>query len=277
VHTSGADHLTPPAESDAPITGVWARQNALGEAIRQAPVRRRAAVKRTVDIVLGTILLLAALPIVLICALLSAVALRAWPIFVQMRPGRDERPFRIIKIRTMPASAPAYGHKDALASQLRSLPAVCQLLRRTHLDELPQLALVPLGRMSLVGPRPSQPLQYERLSGSFEWMRTAVRPGCTGLWQVGAASSLALDVDPEYDTFYLEHAGFRLDLWILMRTALVMTGIGRTVQLNEVPHWVRGPGLRRPATETPSRIVGPLNAVAELPAAASGARSRRTE
>jgi lipopolysaccharide/colanic/teichoic acid biosynthesis glycosyltransferase len=221
------------------------QQRRLAAAWRSGQLSRLAAAKRTIDLVVGIPLLVLSLPVqVLLCAA-SAAALRTWPLFVQTRPGRDGRPFRIIKIRTLPRTVPAYGHKTDLADQMRAAPAVCRLLRRTHLDELPQLALVPLGRMSLVGPRPSQPLEFEHIGDTFEWMRTAVRPGCTGLWQIGAAHDGSLDAAPEYDTVYLARASVRLDLWILCRTVLFMVRLVPAVTIDRVPTWtLRGRAMR---------------------------------
>jgi lipopolysaccharide/colanic/teichoic acid biosynthesis glycosyltransferase len=214
-----------------------AQQRRLAAAWRSGALSRLAAAKRAIDLVVGIPLLLVSLPVQIVLCAVSAAALRTWPLFVQLRPGRDGRLFRIIKIRTLPRTVPAYGHKTDLAAQMRTAPAICRLLRRTHLDELPQLALVPLGRMSLVGPRPSQPLEFEHIGDTFEWMRTAVRPGCTGLWQIGAAHDGSLDAAPEYDTVYLERASVRLDLWILCRTVLFMLRLVPAVTIAQVPSW----------------------------------------
>jgi lipopolysaccharide/colanic/teichoic acid biosynthesis glycosyltransferase len=215
------------------------RQQDVARALRGGGDRRAQVLKRSIDLVLGTFLALLSVPLLLVLAITSALTLRAWPLFVQSRPGRDGRPFRIVKIRTMPPTLPSYGHKEDLAPQLRALPAVCRVMRRTHLDELPQLTLVPLGKMSLVGPRPSQPMLYEHIDDAFESMRTAVRPGCTGLWQVGAAHALSLDADPGYDTYYLTHATTRFDIWLLARTGLFMLNLVRPVTIADVPAWVR--------------------------------------
>src|SRR5687767_9703300 len=92
---------------------------------------------RLLDIVLSGGLLLLALPVLVIATIGSAVSLRAWPIFVQRRVGRDGRTFVFVKVRTLPVDTPAYVDKHQLDE--RRIPAFCRLLRRLHLDELPQL------------------------------------------------------------------------------------------------------------------------------------------
>jgi lipopolysaccharide/colanic/teichoic acid biosynthesis glycosyltransferase len=198
--------------------------------------------KRLFDLVLGTILAVVALPIVLMLAAVSAVTLKAWPFFVQDRIGRHGRTFKILKIRTLPTSAPAYADKYEIAASVRT-PAYCEWLRRTHLDELPQLFLVPLGRMSLVGPRPEMAVLLERSDPEFVRVRNLVRPGCTGMWQVGARTDALIDEAPDYDLYYLGESSLRLDCWILWRTFAVMFLRGGSVEPTDVPAWLCGWGL----------------------------------
>ena len=139
--------------------------------------------KRVIDVVVGTILAALALPVVLVLALVTVVNLRAWPFFVQTRIGAAGVPFRLVKLRTLPVATDHYADKRAIESI--PLTWVSRTLRRTHLDELPQLFLVPIGLMSLVGPRPEMAFLRQRMNPSFARRRTEVRPGCTGLWQIG--------------------------------------------------------------------------------------------
>lgn len=191
--------------------------------------------KRVLDIGLGLFLGLIALPIVIFSALGAALALRAWPFFSHVRVGTDGTDLRIHKIRTLPPHTPTYVDKYQL--DLAATPAFCRLLRRLHLDELPQLYLVPLGRMSLVGPRPEMPALHRGFDARFAALRTSVRPGCSGLWQVGERSGRLIAEGADYDRFYLEHASLRLDVWIMWRTLLVLLGFGRVVTLEDVPRW----------------------------------------
>lgn len=193
--------------------------------------------KRAFDIAVGGLLLLITLPMILLCALVTAASLRAWPFFGQERVGLDGRVFRFVKIRTLRPSVPAYADKYEVAPHELDAPAFCRLLRRLHLDELPQLALVVLGRMSLVGPRPEMPHLHAAMDPTFARTRTSVRPGCTGLWQVSVGSGGLIGESPEYDLAYVEQRTFALDLWILGRTfGLVVPFGGRAlVTLDDVP------------------------------------------
>jgi len=195
--------------------------------------------KRGVDLLVGLTLLALCLPVILVIAVGSAVTLRAWPFFVQDRVGRDGETFRFLKIRTLPPSTNAYADKYALAEV--DIPRFTRLLRGLHLDELPQLLLVVLGRMSLVGPRPEMPTLHAELPPGFAHARSRVRPGCTGLWQVGVDCDGLIGEAPEYDTYYVTHRSQRLDLWILWQTVrkVVRGGAGQVV-LRDVPAWAVG-------------------------------------
>jgi lipopolysaccharide/colanic/teichoic acid biosynthesis glycosyltransferase len=192
--------------------------------------------KRVLDVVVGSALALLAVPVILGLALVMACTLRCSPFFVQQRVGRDGRLFRFWKLRTLPTAAPVYADKYAIAKI--PIPAIARFLRSTHLDELPQLFLVPLGLMSLVGPRPEMPQLHSSGEDGFARARTAVRPGCTGLWQISDAYHRLIWEAPEYDLAYLSHANIRLDLWILWRTAAMMVGRASPVSLADVPAWV---------------------------------------
>lgn len=193
-------------------------------------------IKRGVDLVLGTILALAALPVVALLAIPTAVVLRANPFFVQDRVGKDGRLFRLLKLRTLPPQAPAYADKYAIEEV--STPPWCELMRRLHLDELPQLFLVPLGRMSLVGPRPEMAFLHDQMDPHLAERRVSTRPGCTGLWQISEACAGLILETPEFDLFYLHHHNFRLDLWIVWRTLFKVLNVGRAVRLEDIPSWV---------------------------------------
>lgn len=195
--------------------------------------------KRCVDIVAGSVLTLVALPVIVGSAATSALALRSWPFFVQLRVGRGGRPFRIVKIRTLPADVPSYATKTSLDHASLSRPMA--FLRRTHLDELPQLFLVPVGRMSLVGPRPEMSFLHERLPQCVAELRTSVRPGCTGLWQISEGSVGLIHEMPEYDRFYLLQPSIRFDLWILWRTFRVMFTKAPLIGIDDIPRWALRP------------------------------------
>jgi lipopolysaccharide/colanic/teichoic acid biosynthesis glycosyltransferase len=178
--------------------------------------------KRTLDLALGVPLTVLALPFIVGSALAAAVSLRAWPFFIQRRVGRDGELFTVVKIRTLPCRTPRYASKDEIAAVETTRTG--RYLRASHADELPQLLLVCLGRMSLVGPRPEMESLVDRFHPDDAALRTRVRPGCTGLWQVSAASQGLISDAPEYDRAYVGHASARLDLYLLMATALVAMG-----------------------------------------------------
>lgn len=190
-----------------------------------------------VDVVVGLALAVAVLPMVVLSAVVVAVTLRTWPFFAQTRIGRNGRPFRFVKLRTLPRSIPPYTDKYALAEV--KIPAFCRLLRDFHLDELPQLWLVVIGKMSLVGPRPEMPHLHRGMDGGFAALRTRIRPGCTGLWQISQGATRLIHETPEYDIHYVRSASMRLDLWIVLRTvALVLPGAARRlVTLHDIPSW----------------------------------------
>jgi lipopolysaccharide/colanic/teichoic acid biosynthesis glycosyltransferase len=199
--------------------------------------------KRAFDLVLGTPLSLLALPVIAMLAVGVAASLRCWPFFCQWRTGHHGTAFRLPKLRTLPKTTPAYASKFELDEE--NLPRFVRFLRRRHIDELPQLLLVPLGRMSLVGPRPKMPDDAEPIDPFHGRLRILVPQGCTGLWQVGEHAHLRVSDAAQYDYAYLRFGGVALDLWILWRTALMFLGAGRAVSVvgeTTIPRWARGRG-----------------------------------
>jgi lipopolysaccharide/colanic/teichoic acid biosynthesis glycosyltransferase len=192
--------------------------------------------KRAIDLVLGVALSIVALPFVLVFAAGAALTLREWPFFMQQRVGKDGRLFSLLKIRTLPKHTPAYASKMEIDVEVSKFTS---FLRRRHLDELPQLFLVPLGKLSLVGPRPKMPDQCEPAHPHHAAQRVLVPQGCTGLWQVGRHAHLRVVDSPEYDLFYVRHGSLRLDAWIMWRTFLQFFGFADPCGLESVPKWAR--------------------------------------
>jgi O-antigen biosynthesis protein WbqP len=193
--------------------------------------------KRFFDATVGGLLALLALPVIGVLALVLAADLRTWPFFVQQRVGQFGRLFSCPKLRTLPPDTPPYALKSEL--DLVPLHRLRRVLRDRHLDELPQLLVVPFGRMSLVGPRPRMPDEHEPVDPVYAETRASLPQGCAGLWQIGPDTDGLPSDSPEYDYFYVRHQRLRLDLWVLWRTALKMVGLARPVSLAEVPGWVR--------------------------------------
>ena len=203
--------------------------------------------KRLFDVVVGTLLCLLVLPVIVVLAVGVCLSLRTWrPFFVQDRIGLRGRTIRILKLRTLPLYCPPLRPQGQPGRP--SIPRYTGFLRRSHLDEMPQLLLVPFGRLSLVGPRPKMPDEFEPVDPVYGSTRIQVPQGCTGLWQVGAHSADQPEVSPQYDAFYLEHASMRLDLWIFWRTALLVLHLAPPIDLDDVPQWAR----RRVVTDVPS-------------------------
>jgi lipopolysaccharide/colanic/teichoic acid biosynthesis glycosyltransferase len=190
--------------------------------------------KKTFDVGVGFVIAVAAAPIVAVLALVGLGIWRANPFFVQERVGRDGHPYRLLKLRSLPPQAPAYADKYTL--QQVPIPPFGRLIRKLHLDELPQVLHVLTGKMSLVGPRPEMAFLHEQMDDHFASSRVQVRPGVTGLWQISEACSGLILEAPEYDRTYLVAGSLRLDLWILWRTLLKFLGAA-PITLEDVPLW----------------------------------------
>lgn len=183
-------------------------------------------VKRLFDIVVSAIALLVFLPLILILIVLVRVKLGAPVFFTQTRPGKDGKPFQMVKFRSMTTAKDADGN---LLPDDQRLPKFGKLLRSTSLDELPELWNVLRGDMSLVGPRPLL-MQYLDRYTPEQRRRHDVRPGITGWAQVNQGYAYEADAmrsKLEYDLYYLKHCSLWLDLVIVLRTfAVVLRGTG---------------------------------------------------
>ena len=183
-------------------------------------------IKRALDIVIaGTGTLLTA-PVVAVLVLLIRLESPGEPIYRQTRVGRDGREFSIYKLRTMVAGAEFTGAGLAINQGDDRITRVGAFLRRTSLDELPNLWNVLRGEMSIVGPRPTVPIQVAQYS-ERERGRLRVKPGITGWAQINGRASLPWPERIELDLWYVEHQSLGLDLKILGRTARsVLSGSG---------------------------------------------------
>lgn len=182
--------------------------------------------KRAFDIVVGTPLCLIALPVVAGLCLASFLTSGWPPLITQTRVGAFERPIRVLKLRTMRRGVPVVA-KAELVQRPELYTPLGPLLRRTSLDELPQLWNVLRGEMSLVGPRPALPSQHDLLALRRRDGVVRLRPGITGLAQVLGRESLTLSTKARADALYARRASLVLDLRILLRTLhAVTTGRG---------------------------------------------------
>lgn len=172
--------------------------------------------KRAFDVAVALLGLPVALPVIAILALLIRRGSEGPGILSQTRVGRNGRPFQCYKLRTMRKDAPQVPTHDAAPIHITPIGAV---LRRTKLDELPQLWNVLKGDMSLVGPRPCLPTQTELIAERQKRRVLTLRPGITGLAQVSGIDMSDPVRLAEKDAEYLHRRSFLLDLRILCRTA----------------------------------------------------------
>jgi lipopolysaccharide/colanic/teichoic acid biosynthesis glycosyltransferase len=212
-----------------------------------AIARRRSVACRVLDVVVAGVLLVLLIPLFALMALVIRLDSRGPAIFRQRRIGRDQQPFTVWKFRTMYQGVGHAQHRAFVERLIagdgpgegehvkpsffkiardRRVTRAGHFLRKSSLDELPQLVNVLRGEMSLVGPRPC--LQYELEAYPAHWFgRFAVKPGITGLWQVGGRSELTLEEMIELDLQYARTRSFWVNVKIMLRTIpVVLNGRG---------------------------------------------------
>jgi len=229
------------------LQSLWVESRDLGGVIgleiqKNLLLRRNWYLKRLMDYALGVPLFVASLPILTLLALWTMLVSPGTPFYCQVREGRGGRKFKVWKMRTMfphadrllqdyleqnPDLRQEWNQFFKLKDDPRILPVVGALLRKTSLDELPQLWNVLRGEMSLVGPRPFPHYHLEQFDESFREMRRSVMPGMTGMWQVSARSDGNLAVQETLDSYYIRNWSVWLDLSLLARTvSVVLSGKG---------------------------------------------------
>jgi lipopolysaccharide/colanic/teichoic acid biosynthesis glycosyltransferase len=182
--------------------------------------------RRVIDILVSAAVLALASPVLALAALAIRLESRGGAIYRQRRSGLNGHEFDVLKLRTMVDGAEHIGAGFAVDVGDARITRVGSLLRRTSLDELPNLLNVLRGEMSLIGPRPTLPVQVEQYT-LRQRGRLAVKPGITGWAQVNGRASLPWSERIELDLFYIEHRSLALDLRILWRTlAIVLGGSG---------------------------------------------------
>jgi exopolysaccharide biosynthesis polyprenyl glycosylphosphotransferase len=180
--------------------------------------------KRVVDIVVSSLLLVVLAPFLLLTGLMIRLESPGPAIFVQKRAGKNGKLFNIYKFRSMYMGTPKYDISPTQSSDPR-ITQLGRFLRRTSLDELPQLINVLLGDMSLVGPRPEMPFIVDRYSDQHR-RRLQVVPGITGLWQLSFDRAFPIHENIEYDLYYIRNRTFFMDVAILLHTLLFAIGGG---------------------------------------------------
>ena len=174
--------------------------------------------KRFYDIVLSGLALIVLSPILLILTIVGAIKMKGNPFFTQLRPGKNEKIFKLIKFRTMTCEKDENG--DLLPDEKR-LTKYGKILRSTSLDELPELVNIFIGNMSIVGPRPLL-VQYLPLYNEEQKHRHDVRPGLTGYAQVNGRNAISWEERFKLDVEYTKNISLVLDIKIILKTVLAV-------------------------------------------------------
>lgn len=174
----------------------------------------RVFVKRVFDFILALTGLLIISPIFIVFFVALAIANEGKPFFLQRRPGKNGKIFTIIKFKTMNDKTDSEGN---LLSDAERLTAVGSFVRKTSIDEIPQLINVLIGDMALIGPRPLL-VQYLPLYDEHQARRHEVRPGITGWAQINGRNAISWEEKFNLDVWYVDHVSFMLDLKIIFLT-----------------------------------------------------------
>jgi lipopolysaccharide/colanic/teichoic acid biosynthesis glycosyltransferase len=179
--------------------------------------------RRAIDVTVSALVLTLASPVLALAALAIRLESRGGVIYRQQRAGLSGHVFEVLKLRTMVEGAEHVGAGLAINAGDARITRTGALLRRTSLDELPNLVNVLRGEMSLIGPRPTLPVQVEQYT-ERQRGRLAIKPGITGWAQVNGRASLPWEERIELDLHYIEHRSPALDARILWRTLTMVLG-----------------------------------------------------
>jgi lipopolysaccharide/colanic/teichoic acid biosynthesis glycosyltransferase len=232
--------LVDPAGADASAAGAPVAPAAIRSGAARARHLLVQGARRTLDIMVAAALLIALSPLLLLVALAVRIDSGGPSLFRQRRVGRAQREFTMLKFRTMQSGADTTPHREyvqALIGDERGpergrlykltvdnrVTRVGRVLRKSSLDELPQLINVLLGQMALVGPRPVIPYEVEKYPKAY-LSRFDVKPGLTGLWQVSGRNQRTYEEMVSFDLQYAREASLLLDLRILAKTVPVVLG-----------------------------------------------------
>lgn len=184
--------------------------------------------KRFYDIMLSAAAIIVLSPVLLVVTIVTAIKMKGNPFFVQKRPGKNGKIFSLIKFRSMTSEKDAQGN---LLPEEKRLTPYGRALRRTSLDELPELFNIFIGNMSIIGPRPLR-VEYLPRYNEFQRHRHDVRPGLSGWAQVNGRNALTWEKKFEYDVYYVRHVSLLFDLKILFMTVGVVLGRGGINDVN---------------------------------------------
>jgi lipopolysaccharide/colanic/teichoic acid biosynthesis glycosyltransferase len=181
-----------------------------------ADVMYRKYFKRLIDIFLSLLILIIISPLFLLILILMTGVCNGKPFFIQPRPGKDGKIFSVLKFKTMNEKKSVNGE---LLPDIERITTIGKFIRKTSLDELPQLLNVLQGNLSLVGPRPLL-VEYLPLYNDFQRRRHEVKPGITGWAQVNGRNAISWDEKFKLDIWYVENISFAIDMKILLLTAM---------------------------------------------------------
>ncbi|WP_044977939.1 sugar transferase [Taylorella asinigenitalis] len=176
----------------------------------------RIITKRILDIIGALVLLIFTSPVILFITILLFFANNGKPFFIQSRPGKNKKIFKILKFKTMRDD---FDERGNLLPDQKRLTVIGKFVRKTSLDELPQLINVLIGDMSFVGPRPLL-IEYIPLYSEFQSRRHEVRPGITGWAQVNGRNAISWEEKFKFDVWYVDNYSLSLDIKILYLTFL---------------------------------------------------------
>lgn len=174
--------------------------------------------KRCFDIIVSLTAMVLLLPLFLILSVVALIDTKGAPIFVQVRMGRNNQPFHMLKFRTMSVNAPNNVASCKLDNPQKYISRVGSLLRRLSLDELPQFINILMGQMSFVGPRPVVVTETDLLELRTRNGACSVRPGLTGVAQTSGRDKVSVSEKAIMDSFYANNANWKLDMRVLMLT-----------------------------------------------------------
>jgi lipopolysaccharide/colanic/teichoic acid biosynthesis glycosyltransferase len=170
--------------------------------------------KPIIDLLASMMFLIILSPIFILLGIILSISFKGSPFFTQIRPGKNSRLIKVIKFKTMNDKRDGQGN---LLPDAHRLTTIGRFVRKTSLDEIPQLINVLKGEMSLIGPRPLA-IEYLPLYSAEQIRRHDVRPGISGWAQVNGRNLMKLSKKFEYDVWYVEHLSFYLDLKIILLT-----------------------------------------------------------
>lgn len=173
-------------------------------------------IKPLIDFIIASFVLLITSPVIIIVTLALSIVNKGKPFFIQARPGKNEKIFYLMKFKTMNDKIDENGQ---LLPDAKRMTKIGSIVRKTSLDELPQLVNVIKGDMSLVGPRPLL-VSYLPLYDNIQKRRHEVKPGITGWAQINGRNAITWDKKFEYDVWYIDNISLLVDVKIMLNTFL---------------------------------------------------------